>query len=82
MFERVGKKLVQGAKAEIAENPVSILDTDKLIEWTEIALGAGLLILGIFFGGRRGHSSSQQPSTIIINNYIQGGDRDEHSEEY
>lgn len=68
MFEKIGKKLVQGATAEIQEKPISIVDTDKLIEWGEIAIGIGLIVLGIFCGCRR---KNEQPTTIVINNYIQ-----------
>ena len=66
MFERVGKKLIQGAKAEIQEKPIQILDTDKLIEWGEIVLEVGLVLLGIFCATRK----KTEPTTIVINNYI------------
>ena len=69
MFEKIGKKLVQGAKAEIKEEPIHILDTEKLIEWAEIVIPVGLLVLGLIRGLRR----APEPTTIVINNYIQGG---------
>ena len=69
MFERIGKKFVQGAKAEIKEEPIHILDTEKLIEWAEIVIPIGLLALGLIRGLRR----APEPTTIVINNYISGG---------
>jgi hypothetical protein len=69
MFERIGKKFIQGAKAEIQEEPIHILDTEKLIEWAEIVIPIGLLALSLIRGLRR----APEPTTIVINNYIQGG---------
>lgn len=69
MFEKIGKKLVQGAKAEIQEKPVSILDTDKFLEWAEVAIGIGLLAIG-FLKFLKKPETPAQPTTIVINNYI------------
>ena len=69
MFERIGKKLVQGAKAEIKEEPIRILDTERLIEWAEIVIPIGLLALSLIRGLRK----APEPTPIVINNYISGG---------
>ena len=69
MFQKIGKKLVQGAKAEIQEKPIHILDTERLIEWAELMIP--IVIFGLtLIGGLR---KPLEPTTIIINNYIQGG---------
>lgn len=73
MFQRIGKKLIQGAKAEIKEKPIHILDTERLIEWAEIAIPVVVLLLGLF----RSAKKPQEPTTIVINNYIQGGNENE-----
>ena len=69
MLERFGKKLVQGAKAEIQEKPIHILDTERLIEWAEVMIPVALLALSLIRGLRK----APEPTTIVINNYIQGG---------
>lgn len=69
MFQRIGKKLIQGAKAEIEEKPIHILDTERLIELAEIAIPAVLLLFGLI----RGMKKEPEQTTIVINNYIQGG---------
>ena len=69
MIQKIGKKLIQGAKAEIAEKPIHILDTERLIEWAEIMIPLGLLALSLI----RGMKKAPEPTTIVINNYIQGG---------
>lgn len=69
MFRRIGQKLIQGAKAEIEEKPIHILDTERLIEWAEIFIPVGILALSLIGGLRK----SPEPTTIVINNYIQGG---------
>lgn len=73
MFQRIGKKLIQGAKAEIQEKPIHILDTERLIDWAEMAIPVVVLLLGLF----RSAKKPQEPTTIVINNYIQGGNENE-----
>jgi hypothetical protein len=73
MFERFGRNLVKGAKAEIEKEPIHILDTERLIEWAEIAIPVVVLLLGLF----RSAKKPQEPTTIVINNYIQGGNENE-----
>ena len=69
MVQRIGEKLVKGAKEEIQKEPIKILDTDRLIEWAEIVIPIGLLLVGIL----RGLKKPPEPTTIVINNYISGG---------
>ena len=69
MFQRIGQKLIKGAKAEIEKEPIKILDTDKLIEWAEVIIPIGILALSLIRGMRK----PPEPTTIVINNYIQGG---------
>lgn len=67
--KKLGRKLVQGAKAEIKEGPIEIINTDKL--WDAIECGLGLIALALLiFGGVR---SPKQTGTTVINNiYING----------
>ena len=73
MLRGVGKKLVQGAKAEIQENPIHILDTERIIQWAEMAIPMVILVFGLFRSCRK----NPEPTTIVINNYIQGGKENE-----
>lgn len=61
-LESIGKKFIQGAKAEILE-PTTGIDWEKVIE-----AGCALLELGIFAFAMLGGGRS---STVIVNNYIQ-----------
>lgn len=69
MFQRIGQKLIKGAKAEIEKEPIKLLDTEKLIEWAEVIIPIGLLALSLIRGLRK----APEPTTIVINNYISGG---------
>lgn len=69
MFRRIGAKLISGAKAEIEKEPIQLLDTEKLIEWAELMIPIGILALSLIRGLRK----APEPTTIVINNYIQGG---------
>lgn len=69
MFRRIGQNLVKGAKAEIEKEPIHILDTERLIEWAELMIPIGILALSLIRGLRK----APEPTTIVINNYIQGG---------
>lgn len=69
MVQRLGGKLVKGAKEEIQKEPIHLLDTERLIEWAEVILPIGILALSLIRGLRK----SPEPTTIVINNYITGG---------
>lgn len=69
MFQRIGQKLVKGAKAEIEKEPIRILDTERLIEWAELLIPIGILAVSLLRGLRK----PPEPTTIVINNYISGG---------
>lgn len=67
MFAKIGRKLIQGAKAEIQESPTSLLNQDKWLELAENIITLGLLALTIL-GSNRG---CRQPVTVVVNNIIQ-----------
>lgn len=69
MVKRLGQKFLQGAKEEIKKEPIELLDTEKLLEWVEIALPVAILVLLGFKGFRK----PPQPLTVVINNYIPKG---------
>lgn len=67
MFAKIGRKLIQGAKAEIEESPPAMLDQNRWADLIETGLTLGMLaltILGSFRGNR-------QPVTVVVNNIIQ-----------
>lgn len=70
MVQKLGGKLVKGAKEEIQKEPIHLLDTERLIEWAEVILPIGILALSLIHGLRK---SSAETTTIVINNYITGG---------
>lgn len=65
MFRNWGKKLVQGAKAEIAEKPVQIFDSEAVQGAAELLIGIGILAIGVALMFRR---NTPAPT---INVYIQ-----------
>ena len=68
MISKIGRKLVQGAKAEIQEKPVEIFNTDKILDLIEaVAVFGGIALL--IFGGCR---SLKKPVTVVNNIYING----------
>ena len=67
MFAKIGRKLIQGAKAEIQENPESLLNQDRWLDIAENVLTLGLLAVMIL-GNSRG---CRQPVTVVVNNIIQ-----------
>lgn len=69
MVQKLGGKLVKGAKEEIQKEPIRLLDTERLIQWAEIVLPIGLLALSLL----KGLKKAPEPLTIVINNYISGG---------
>ena len=69
MVKRLGQKFLQGAKEEIKKEPIELLDTEKLLEWVEIAIPAVILL----FLGLKGFRKPPQPLTVVINNYIPKG---------
>lgn len=68
MVREWGKKLIQGAKEEIGKEPIQLLNTEKVLEWVEMAIPIGLLTLAIL----RGLKKPSQPTVIVINNIING----------
>ena len=64
MFKKIGKKLVQGAKAELDENPPEILNPNSLMETVTVIFGMGALIMMLF-----SRSRASKPMNIVINNY-------------
>lgn len=69
MVKRLAQKFMQGAKEEIKKEPIELLDTEKLLEWVEIAIPAVILL----FLGLKGFRKPPQPLTVVINNYIPKG---------
>lgn len=69
MFAKIGRKLIQGATAEIEENPPILLDQNRWMDILETGLTLGILALTIL-GSFRGR---QQPVTVVVNNYITKG---------
>ena len=65
MLKRIGKKLVQGAKAELDENPPKILNTEKIIDAAVTILEFGILCLAILGATRE----PKEHKTTVINNY-------------
>lgn len=68
MIRKLGQKLVQGAKAEIEKEPIQLVNTEKILQWLEIAIPIGILGLSLIGSLKR----NPEPTTIVINNYIQG----------
>lgn len=65
MFEKIGKKLVKGATAEMAESkPIQIFDRETLEGLGEMAIGIGMLALAAVILFRKPRTESP---TIIIN---------------
>ena len=64
MLKRIGRKFVQGAKAEIEENPPMIFDPERMLDLAEAVIGLGILAISIFARAR-----SPKATTIVINNY-------------
>ena len=72
MLARIGRKFIQGAKAELQENPPeleTILDTGKTMDLVETLLSLGILALTIFGMNK----APKTPVTVIVNNYITKG---------
>ena len=65
MFERIGRKLARGAKAEILE-PTDSAGLRDVLGIALQALEAGLLALALFLPDKKEASSP----TVIVNNYI------------
>lgn len=66
MFRNLGRKLVQGAKAEIQEKPVQIFDQEAIEGLGELLLGVGILAIAACTLLRK--PKAEQP---IVNIYIQ-----------
>lgn len=68
MFEKIGRKLVRGAKAELFEPPEKD-GKDYILGIILAACRVGIFAIALLADSKRGKSDSQ-PSTIIVNNYI------------
>ena len=68
MVARIGKKLIQGAKAELEKDPPKLFDTENVSELIEGILTVGLIGMVIFGLSKR----NKAPVTVIVNNYING----------
>ena len=66
MVRKLGQKLLQGAKEEIRKEPIELLNTEKVLEWVEMLIPVGILLLSL----RNSFRKPQQPLTVVINNYI------------
>lgn len=69
MFERIGRKLARGAKAEILD-PSDSTSFHDILEVATHVLEAGLLALALFLPDKKETSSP----TVIVNNYISKGE--------
>ena len=70
MLARIGRKLVQGATAEIQENPPEMLNPNRWSDLLETGVMIATLLLMIS-GNLR--ASTNKPVTVIVNNYITKG---------
>lgn len=69
MLKRIGRKLVQGAKAEVEADP-DLMCPGKILELAEAGLSLLLLGLMIFASSRSSTRAAKLPASItIINNY-------------
>lgn len=65
MFENIGKKLIKGATAEMAETkPIQLFDRETLEGLGDIAIGLGMLALAAVILFRKPKTDAP---TIIIN---------------
>ena len=73
MLEKLGRKLAQGAKAEILE-PVNKNEIDwrKVINAGLTVLEFGVFIFSMFAGSK---SQSESSTTVIVNNYMYKEDK-------
>ena len=67
MFEKIGRKLVKGAKAEISESPDAIIDWDKITKAAIRVAEIGLFVAAIFWPSNSKRLVRTQ--TVITNNY-------------
>lgn len=67
MVAKIGKRLVQGAKAELEKDPPKLFDTENISELMEAVLTVGLAGMVLFALSRR-----SKTSVVIVNNYING----------
>ena len=69
MFRKIGRKLVQGAEAEVESDP-DLMCPGKLLELAEAGLSLLLLGLTIFASSRSTTRAGRIPASVtIINNY-------------
>ena len=74
MFEWIGRKFVQGAKAEIEESVNDDEGSGLLMKSAEILLEIGFFAFLLMTGGKSKKRSNDSASTVIINNYLQKGE--------
>jgi hypothetical protein len=63
MFKKIGKKMIQGAKAEIQEKPIQIFDTEAIEGLGEILIGVGMLTIAAVLLFRK---PATQPIIYIV----------------
>lgn len=64
MFEKIGRKLMRGAKAEFSESP-EVIDWDKITKAAVKVLEIGLFATALIFSGKK----LVRTQTVITNNY-------------
>lgn len=67
VFKRIGRKLVQGAKAEIQENP-ELFNPDKVLNIVEAGISLIMLGLTVFTCSKCG-KTKPTVLTMTVNNY-------------
>lgn len=72
MFEKLGRKLAKGAKAEILETPEGEFGWRNILEGLTAIVKIGVIVFAII--NPDGKTQPAQPQTIIINNYISKGE--------
>ena len=71
MFEKIGRKLAQGAKAEMLKPVKAGTDGNDILS-AILKVGLFLCMLGVGL-----HGSKSPEKTIVINNYIYKEDRND-----
>ena len=74
MFEKLGRKFMRGAKAELTDGDGP--DIEKILCTGLKVLGAGIMLIAMFMGAKSGHGQPEGSGTIVINNYIMKDDKE------
>ena len=82
MFERLGRKFIKGAKAELSEpGEGAAKDIQKVIKAASGLLEIGIMVLAVILAGKSAGSSNAQAygdaGHVVINNYIYTDRKDE-----